>query len=527
MKKNHSQSKTHKMRLLKLGRTVFVVICLLMTHSIFAAGSFTVNGIVYNQTATGAMTIYVDVYPTGSPYTGDIVIPSTITYSGSTYTVTSIGCSAFRDCIGLTSIKLPSTLTTIKNSGFQGCVSLTTISIPSSVITIESNAFKGCTNLVSVYAYPVVPPTLIDTRKLIILKLDNVISKSTGQTVVANWTRATDFLQGKKIKAALGIIGFSLDDVNPKYFQWIKDRASSGYFEFWNHGFHNRTDSDLIGEFEGTYQQQARALQKTDSLAKVKLGFSLNSWNPHWSATNEFTDSALSQMPNIRLAFGYPTGTIKYFKGFVMPRSMDMEYPTLVPDFVQFKAAYYSKASQLDYFFLQGHPKSWYTDDRWNNFVQVVEFLLNENVRFVVPSEFLSIMEQRTKSPITLAMSDSVVFSGINSVCKLYVPASSLSTYQANSQWKDFTILSISETALNTPNTNNTIVCYNEVQGVLQISGITGKVSLMLHDLNGRLLLNNLVSDDKEVISIKMFPKGVYIVSAFSEQGIIAKKIVK
>ena len=44
----------------------------------------------------------------GSSYkSGNVVIPATVTYNGETYTVTSIGTSAFGGCSGLTSITIP------------------------------------------------------------------------------------------------------------------------------------------------------------------------------------------------------------------------------------------------------------------------------------------------------------------------------------------------------------------------------------------------------------------------------------
>lgn len=83
-------------------------------------------------------------------YFGDIVIPETIQVDGKTYTVTSISDSAFEDCSGLTSIKLPEGLTTIGNSAFRDCSGLTSIDIPAGVIKIYYDAFLGCSGLKAV-----------------------------------------------------------------------------------------------------------------------------------------------------------------------------------------------------------------------------------------------------------------------------------------------------------------------------------------------------------------------------------------
>ena len=63
--------------------------------------------------------------------------------------VTSIGNSAFSDCINLKSITIPDSVTSIGNSAFSGC-SFTSITIPDSVTSIGNSAFTDCNNLTSV-----------------------------------------------------------------------------------------------------------------------------------------------------------------------------------------------------------------------------------------------------------------------------------------------------------------------------------------------------------------------------------------
>ena len=62
---------------------------------------------------------------------GSIVIPETVEHNGSSYAVTSIGDNAFRNCTGMTGIKmLSSTPPTASSSAFSGCTSLTCIYVP-------------------------------------------------------------------------------------------------------------------------------------------------------------------------------------------------------------------------------------------------------------------------------------------------------------------------------------------------------------------------------------------------------------
>ena len=84
-------------------------------------------------------------------YSGDIVIPSTVTYNDVTYSVNSIGNSAFSGCTELTSVTIPESVTEIKDYAFQGCSTLTTVTIGKGVSEIYGNAFQDCSSLNAVH----------------------------------------------------------------------------------------------------------------------------------------------------------------------------------------------------------------------------------------------------------------------------------------------------------------------------------------------------------------------------------------
>lgn len=71
-------------------------------------------------------------------------IPETVTYNGTTYSVTSIGKSAFKWCFSLTSVTIPNSVTSIGNYAFESCSSLTSVTIPNSVTSIGYYAFYHC-----------------------------------------------------------------------------------------------------------------------------------------------------------------------------------------------------------------------------------------------------------------------------------------------------------------------------------------------------------------------------------------------
>ncbi|MBR4921521.1 MAG: leucine-rich repeat domain-containing protein [Prevotella sp.] len=83
-------------------------------------------------------------------YYGDIVIPSSVEYKGSNYSVTSIGENAFYACGSLTSIAINYGVKTIERAAIYYCWNLTSVTIPNSVTTIEDYAFSRCYRLTSI-----------------------------------------------------------------------------------------------------------------------------------------------------------------------------------------------------------------------------------------------------------------------------------------------------------------------------------------------------------------------------------------
>ena len=85
-----------------------------------------------------------------SDITGDFEIPTSIEYSGTTYSVTSIGKLAFENMDSITSIKIPNSVITIGNSAFNSCDSLESVEISSLLTSIGDQAFSGCKALVTI-----------------------------------------------------------------------------------------------------------------------------------------------------------------------------------------------------------------------------------------------------------------------------------------------------------------------------------------------------------------------------------------
>ena len=110
------------------------------------ADAVEIDGIFYNLNAETNM---AEVTSNPVFYTGELVIPSSVTYHDIAYSVTSIGQEAFLNNKDLAKITIPNSVSTIGISAFNGCSSLVSVIIPEKVTTIPDGVFHGCNSLVS------------------------------------------------------------------------------------------------------------------------------------------------------------------------------------------------------------------------------------------------------------------------------------------------------------------------------------------------------------------------------------------
>lgn len=131
-------------------KTLLTAVLLSLCASV-SAYDFTVDGLYYNIVSLEDLTCEitygdkVDEYH--GTYSGDIVIPETVTYNNKTLTVVKIGENAFYYCSELSSVIIPQTVTYIGSEAFEGCGAITSITIPSSVTFIGYKVFTYCISL--------------------------------------------------------------------------------------------------------------------------------------------------------------------------------------------------------------------------------------------------------------------------------------------------------------------------------------------------------------------------------------------
>ena len=162
-------------------KRTFLILFFSSMLSLAVSASEKIDGIYYNLD-TNAKTATV-VFHVRYLYSGEVVIPSSVTHEGVDYSVTRIEGNAFRGSADLTSVTIPHSVTSIGDGIFDGCTSLTSINIeegnpvfdsrencnaiietasntlivgckgstiPNGVPSIGKNAFKDCSGLTSI-----------------------------------------------------------------------------------------------------------------------------------------------------------------------------------------------------------------------------------------------------------------------------------------------------------------------------------------------------------------------------------------
>ena len=124
-------------------KKIFILFATVILMIMFAVSASAETEGYYTYMIKNGEAIITDV---DTSISGDVTIPSTL--GGSV--VTTIGNSAFKDCIKLTSITIHNRIATIGYWAFDGCTGLISIIVPDNVTSIGYSAFRGCETLASI-----------------------------------------------------------------------------------------------------------------------------------------------------------------------------------------------------------------------------------------------------------------------------------------------------------------------------------------------------------------------------------------
>ncbi|MBD5357775.1 MAG: leucine-rich repeat protein [Bacteroides sp.] len=127
-------------------KLMFLIAVMTFTFVNVAAQEFTFDGLRYSIQDENSCDLigYDETQPTG-----ELAIPSEVTFEGRTYSVARIIDMAFKDCADITSVDIPDTVTGDLLLTFSGCTSLKEAVIGNSVRALYMT-FEGCTALESV-----------------------------------------------------------------------------------------------------------------------------------------------------------------------------------------------------------------------------------------------------------------------------------------------------------------------------------------------------------------------------------------
>jgi len=228
-------------------------------------------------------------------------------------------------------------------------------------------------------------------NKCIILKADDLVFDP--KNVVSDkWHRFFNYIRNQNIKASVGLIGFSIEQGNKKYFNYIRNLHNSGRFEIWNHGYTHELNvlsqdsSYYYSEFKNrTEEEQYLNLTKTQSLVKDSVGIVLTTFGAPGNAIDDNTTKALERIGELKIWFYGLPSTSKY----LFKRKYEIEYPTFYADYSKFMANY-KDDQNLDV--LQIHPNHW-GNFEFNEFHKIITELKKDGVVFVNPSEYLGMTE--------------------------------------------------------------------------------------------------------------------------------------
>ena len=137
-----------------------------------------IDGIFYKFSGSRAIVTY-NVYGSAS-YSGDIVIPSMVTYNNREYVVNEIGDHAFLNCVDMTSVEIPECVTEIGEYAFRLCSSLTSVNIPENVQALNKWCFAECTSLESI----VIPEGVTEIGACVFYQCSNLTSINIPSSVV-------------------------------------------------------------------------------------------------------------------------------------------------------------------------------------------------------------------------------------------------------------------------------------------------------------------------------------------------------
>jgi hypothetical protein len=124
---------------------------------------FCVDGLYYQHLEGNHVEVTYQALhsPHNYPTLTSAQIPTSVTYNGTSYSVTSIGWDAFYRCTSLASVAVPHSVQTIQPGAFAACPQLRSVILENGLTTIGQRAFASCPSI----SFINLPNTLTDIHR--------------------------------------------------------------------------------------------------------------------------------------------------------------------------------------------------------------------------------------------------------------------------------------------------------------------------------------------------------------------------
>lgn len=121
-------------------KKIFLLLSLILVVSkIEATGFITVDGLKFLVDTDKQEATLV-----ANDYSGDIIVPESVSMDGKNYPVTVFTNKCFANCTKLRSIVIPNSVKKLESDCFFGCALLNKIEIPNSVEELGYSCFENC-----------------------------------------------------------------------------------------------------------------------------------------------------------------------------------------------------------------------------------------------------------------------------------------------------------------------------------------------------------------------------------------------
>jgi peptidoglycan/xylan/chitin deacetylase (PgdA/CDA1 family) len=248
---------------------------------------------------------------------------------------------------------------------------------------------------------PVATPAAPAKAPVVILKMDDLTARGAkaGEGVSPRWEAFAKACEELDVKASMGIIGNALEAPSPEFVAWVQQKNTSGRFQMWNHGFTHaeqpKENGQRRAEFIGSDAATQKAtLERTQRLAKEKLGITLTAFGSPFNVQDANTEVAMAEVPEIDTWFFGPAKR-KGGKQVILPRVANLEHPTMKPSSAGLIKDFEKNGRGAEVLVLQGHPNGW-SPEQLEEFRKAVRYLKGQGCEFLTPAEYVARRNSRS-----------------------------------------------------------------------------------------------------------------------------------